>query len=71
MSTFEVGLKAFILYYEMALSLQGQWAEGYGLKLMCLGVKLTRTGLVMVSLVNLTESRITWRLISRQICERL
>lgn len=33
-----------ILHYETASSLCGQGVEGYGLKTMCLGVKLTRGG---------------------------
>lgn len=35
---------------EMASSLWGQGGEGYGLKMMCLGVKLTRGGCEMVNI---------------------
>lgn len=48
----EVVWKAF-LYSERAISLQEQWMEGCGLKWICLGVKLTGLGrLMMMSVVN-------------------
>lgn len=48
----EVVWKAF-LYSERAISLQEQWMEGCGLKWICLGVKLTGFGrLMMMSVVN-------------------
>lgn len=44
----------------MAMSLWGEGVQGYGLKLICLGVKFINGCLVMIVLIdNLARSRIT------------
>lgn len=42
------------------MSLWGQGVEGYGLKLICFVIKLTRRVIVRVDVVDLTDSRFIW-----------